>query len=316
MAAAQAADYPVMVSAAAFYRRGRFHAPRFPAVLHVTDLALDSAGFTAMKLWAGQGAQAGMANIYPWSLQDYVSLAQSLPLLNWWAQPDFCCEPEIAADAAERRRRIELTAFSLGCTLQEVQLRQAAELACYADGDEEVDEDVLECARAAIAPPVPVVTGWTVDDYRYSAELLCRTWAPWEAMYACPLIGIGSVCRRDLHHPEYGVLAILDALEGRLPSGSRVHLFGVKGAAIRHLIGHPLVASVDSMAYDVRARVTARERGLANVMAHRIEHMHRWRTKQATHLSCGDDAARARSASSTSRCAAATRCARVRAQQR
>jgi hypothetical protein len=56
-----------------------------------------------------------------------------------------------------------------------------------------------------------------------------------------------------------------------------VHLFGVKSTALALLADHPRVASVDSMAWDVQARV---ERRTGRDMAFRIGHMEAWAEKQ------------------------------------
>lgn len=88
--------FPVMVSANAFWdaEKGCFRVPE-ATDLSELDVALDSAGFTAMKLWKAKGQQPGMAGIFPWSYEQYVELA-SLLSPSWWSQPDLCCEPEIA----------------------------------------------------------------------------------------------------------------------------------------------------------------------------------------------------------------------------
>lgn len=278
MAEANNSGYPVMVSAAAFWRNGKLR----PADLmrggeiFMADLALDSAGFTAMSGWARKGPQAGMSQIYPWSLQDQVDLVESLgSSCSWWSQSDFCCEPEIAGDAAERRRRIELTARSLSYTLQEVQLREVLAERQFAN------ERNAACRRRlvlnnSVRPPVPVLQGWTADDYRYSADLLAEAWAPWKGLYTCSLIGIGSVCRRSLHDKHSGILAVLRAIEGRIPEGAKLHAFGVKGEALSALSGHPLLASADSMAYDFAARMSAAKHRRSNTMQQRVQAMHAW----------------------------------------
>lgn len=93
------------------------------------------------------------------------------------------------------------------------------------------------------------------------------------------LIGIGSVCRRPLHHPTHGLYAILRALDGRLPAGAKAHLFGVKGAGVAGFKGLPWVASADSMAYDFTERVNAHRRGESNTIEARAQAMSRWMGK-------------------------------------
>ncbi len=62
------------------------------------DLALDSGGFVAMQKYGG----------YRWSAVQYAALAKILQP-TWWAQMDFCCEPELAAGAAQVASRIDRT---------------------------------------------------------------------------------------------------------------------------------------------------------------------------------------------------------------
>ena len=95
-----------------------------------------------------------------------------------------------------------------------------------------------------------------------------------------PLVGVGSVCRRNVSGRD-GLLAILEALDASLPPRTRLHLFGVKGSAIRRLAGHPRVHSVDSMAWDLNARYAARS---PNDLTHRIARMRSWYGRQVEAL--------------------------------
>jgi len=90
-------------------------------------------------------------------------------------------------------------------------------------------------------------------------------------------VGLGSVCRRPVDGPT-GILSILDAVDAVLPPGVRLHLFGVKSAALALLSKHPRVASADSMAWDMQARA---ERRTGRDMGFRIGHMQAWMGRQA-----------------------------------
>lgn len=247
-------NYPAMVSASAFWRAGKFIIPAASDV-HELDFALDSAGYTAMKLWQAKGRQAGIGGVFPWSYEQYIELALTVGAA-WWSQPDLCCEPEIARNQEEIDYRIRATATFLEGSLQIVDAWSAQ-------------------FGAPLARPVPIIQGWTASDYARSLDLMLTVWARWSSTPP-PLIGVGSVCRRHLAHPEHGLLAILGALERQLPHGSRLHLFGVKGSALGELAAFAPVASVDSMAYDFRARMKAREESISNDMAHRAQEMSRW----------------------------------------
>lgn len=259
--------YPVMVSASAFWDR-RNHVFLIPDAsdLYECDMALDSAGFSAMVGWQTRGRQSGLAGVFPWALAQYVELA-SLVSPAWWSAPDLCCEPEVARDSGEVRRRVDATATLLEATLQQVWHWQS--------------QLALQLGPTAVAnlltPPVPILQGWDADDYLYSLEMTLQVWQRWSPWFAPPaLFGIGSVCRRNLEHPRHGLYSLLRALDGRLPAGSRVHLFGVKGRALSEVTKLPWVASADSMAYDFSARVQARDSRQSCDMALRRAHMTRW----------------------------------------
>jgi hypothetical protein len=155
---------------------------------------------------------------YPWSVDEYVGLAASYPWA-WWASMDFCCEPQVAGDREAVLERVRRTADMLPV------VREAAE-------------------RHGAPPPMPVLQGWQVSDY-----LRCAEWSG----DLPDLVGLGSVCRRQVKGPD-GLLAIVDALDQRLATNVRLHLFGVKGPGVHALRGHPRVASIDSMAWDFACR--------------------------------------------------------------
>ena len=259
--------YPVMVSAASFWdqRAGAFRIPDATNLMDL-DFAIDSAGFSAMSNWKKKGKQAGMAGVYPWGLTDYCRLA-ALMRPSWWAVPDMCTEPEIADNQAEIDYRIDATATLLEATLRVVYSWQK-QLARSTDA---------EVVASMVTPPVPVVQGRKIQDYRRSLELTLSVWERWRPWLAAPtLIGVGSVCRRDLHDKQSGLYAIVAALEAHLPPGTKMHLFGIKGASLSRLKLNPAVASTDSMAYDFGARVEARRSGHSNSMAHRSAAMSAW----------------------------------------
>ncbi|WP_432263371.1 DUF7221 family queuine tRNA-ribosyltransferase-like protein [Cupriavidus sp. TMH.W2] len=267
--------FPVMVSANAFWQPAT-QSFQFPQATDLSELdfAMDSAGYTAMKMWQAKGTQRGMAGVFPWTYEQYIEFA-TLCGASWWSQPDLCCEPEIAHNQEEIDFRINATA-----TLLEGVLRVLYEWQ---------NQLAKTCSASVVAsmlrPPVPVVQGWSVSDYERSLDLLNAVWERWQPWLAAPaLIGVGSVCRRNLKHPKHGLFAVLAALEGKLPKGSRLHLFGVKGAALSEVKMLDWVASVDSMAYDFGARIKARESGISNSIAHRSSEMSRWMSAAANRM--------------------------------
>lgn len=261
--------YPVMVSASAFWHPAS-NSFKIPEATNLTelDMALDSAGYTAMKLWQQKGTQSGMAGVFPWQYGQYIELA-SLMGAAWYSQPDLCCEPQVASNQAEIDYRINATATLLEGTLRVVY-----------DWQNELAKTPWMSARAIanmIRPPTPVIQGWSATDYMRSLDLLVQVWERWQPWLAMPsLIGVGSVCRRSLKHPTHGLLAILAALEGNIPAGSKLHLFGVKGTCLSDLKMLDWIASADSMAYDLGARMKALKAGHSNSMEHRSEEMTQW----------------------------------------
>lgn len=262
-------SFPSMVSASAFWN-GAANKFQFPQATNLSEVnfALDSAGFSAMRLWQMKGKQNGIAGIFPWTYSQYVELA-GISGANWWSQPDLCCEPEIARNQQEIDYRIDATATLLEGTLRVV----------YAWQNELAKTCNANTVSNLLKPPVPVIQGWTASDYLRSLDLLQSVWERWEPWLAPPaLIGIGSVCRRNLHHPVHGLYAILDALEGKLPKGSRLHCFGAKGECLSRLKMLDWVASSDSMAFDLISRIKSHREGVSNTISRRSEEMTRWMT--------------------------------------
>ncbi len=237
-----------LISAGSMFRDGKF--TPMGAAAWETNASLDSAGFTAM-----------LAGGYKWSVADYVEFVVTnsgdgcMPFpWSWWSAMDYCCEQEIAGDRAEVERRIALTVDSYKETYDEMEWWR--------------DEGVTD-----VPDPMPILQGRTADDYARCAVELAKVCRDGELP---ALVGVGSVCRRGLHGPE-GLLTVLDRLDRVLPADVRLHLFGVKGELLSHLSRYgDRIASVDSMAWDTRARKTAHEAGISNTVAHRAAHMVRW----------------------------------------
>lgn len=165
---------------------------------------------------------------FRFSVEQYAQLAAEMSP-QWWAQMDLCCEPEVAADRAEVFRRIDATAANLReCRAQAIQ--------------------------AGAKQPLIVLQGWQPSDYT-SGPAFDDPGFQWPE-----IVGVGSVCRRSLHGSA-GLLAVLRALDARLPGHVRVHLFGVKSQAVEKLRWHPRIASVDSMAWSYAARQDCRKAG-------------------------------------------------------
>lgn len=208
--AARELGAPILVSANSLWddRRQRFGGFE---CYRDHDVALDSGGFVAMKRYGG----------YRWTVEAYTALAKALRP-SWWAQMDFCCEPEIAASHSEIVARIGKTAKHLRAC------QAAAEL-------------------SGIPGPMPVLQGWQPEDYCNGPIFDSNKWPD--------LVGVGSVCRRAVNGSD-GIMAVVSAIDSAIPKHVKLHLFGVKSAALEKLHQNfpDRIASVDSMAWNVQCR--------------------------------------------------------------
>lgn len=105
-------------------------------------------------------------------------------------------------------------------------------------------DNLLELrALAPDLPWTPVVQGWTLGDYLDCLDLYDKAGVD---LRAEPLVGVGSVCRRqDTMHAGLIFLCLAD-------EGLRLHGFGVKIEGVR-LHGH-MLTSADSMAWSEHAK--------------------------------------------------------------
>ena len=137
--------------------------------------------------------------------------------LAWAAPQDWMCEPFITART--------------GFTVAEHQRRTVANFLTLRS----LSPDL---------PIVPVLQGWTITDYLHCADLYERAGIN---LAAEPLVGLGSVCRRQATTAVHTLITVLHER-----GITRLHGFGFK---IQGLIqcGH-LLASADSMAWSYAAR--------------------------------------------------------------
>lgn len=190
---------------------------------------------------------------FPWTIADYVALAAAHPFL-WWASADYCVEPEIAGDREEVTDRISRT------------IRANRDCRRLAD-----DHGIANAM-------MPVIQGRTPSDYERCADALSGIIGP------SGLLGVGSMCRRDIHGPE-GLIAVIDHLDRVRPAGVRLHAFGVKGTALPFLLPYShRVASIDSQAYGVAARRAAIGRAVPKTDVLVADHLERWVGAQRARL--------------------------------
>lgn len=165
---------PVLLPASSWARYG-LKAPRVPA--HITQLAADSGGFVASRIWGE----------YRYSLEQYVTWLRAFRPL-WAATMDYCCEPELAVVTEQRQRRTTENAYQAWEHFQQLPLAW-----------------------------VPTIQGWLPEDYRRHASQMQSLIEEMRAAYANNRdfrVGVGTLCRRN---DASMVQAILDAIREVLP---------------------------------------------------------------------------------------------------
>jgi len=171
---------------------------------------LDSGGFTQLR---DHGNWTISPDTYVTAVRRY---ADQIGLLQWAAPQDWMCEPWILRKT--------------GLSLREHQYRS-------------VISYIELMLRAPEIPWIPVVQGWELGDYLRHVEMYERMAVPLNAL---PVVGIGSVCRRQ------GTRGAVDVLVRLSEAGVKVHGFGLKATAVRALA--PFLHSSDSLAWSYQAR--------------------------------------------------------------
>lgn len=172
--------------------------------------ALDSGGFTELQMF---GRWTISTEQYAAEVRRFQT---EIGLLEWAAPQDWMCEPHMLAKT--------------GLTVEEHQRRTVANL--------------LELRRLAPDVPwAPVLQGWTLADYLRHVEMYAAAKVD---LRAEPIVGVGSVCRRQGTKEAITIFRALHAL------GLRLHGFGVKTSGISALAQY--LVSADSLAWSFAAR--------------------------------------------------------------
>ena len=210
--------------------------------------ACDSGGFSELQRY-------GRWTVTP---QQYVTRLRryrdEVGNLLWAAPQDWMCEPVIINGGTAGGLRFAGT----GLTVTEHQCRTVANF-----------QQLRELAPDL--PIVPVVQGWTISDYLRCVDLYERAGVD---LTREPLVGLGSVCRRQ-GTTEAG--QIITALHQR--GLRRLHGFGFKTLGLAQY-GHLLI-SADSMAWSLDARRRprlagcTRHKNCANCLRYALT----WRTR-------------------------------------
>lgn len=185
------------------------------------EWAVDSGGFTELQQY---GTWTTTPGEYVTRLRRYTEQAGRLV---WAAPQDWMCEPVIINGGRVGPVTFAGTHLSVG----EHQARTVANYLTLRD-------------LAPDLPIIPVVQGWTTSDYLRCVEAYAAAGVD---LAAEPLVGVGSVCRRQ---DTCGAGDILTALHS--VGVTRLHGFGFKTLGLlAH--GH-LLTSADSLAWSYAAR--------------------------------------------------------------
>lgn len=171
------------------------------------EWALDSGGFTELSM---HGAWRTSESEY---IEAVCRYEQEIGNLAWAAPMDWMCEPHIVQNT--------------GLSVREHQERTVANYLTLGEQ----------------GPFIPVLQGWRLEDYEHCVALYHSAGVALETL---PLVGVGSVCRRQ----RTGEIAMI--MRTLAAGGLRLHGFGVKKRGLARY--GAALASADSMAWSYAAR--------------------------------------------------------------
>lgn len=176
----------------------------------LTDWALDSGGFTELSL---HGQWLTTRDAYVSAARRYRS---EIGRMQWAAPQDWMCEPWIIAKT--------------GLTVVDHQRRTV--------------ESVMGLRQQAPDVPwIPVLQGWRINDYARHVAMYGDAGID---LTTEPVVGLGSVCRRQATTEIGEIVEMLEA------TGLRLHGFGVKKAGVETY--GMLLNSADSLAWSYAGR--------------------------------------------------------------
>lgn len=175
-----------------------------------TAWALDSGGFSELLI---HGQWVTSASEYAREVRRF---SDEVGQLQWAAIQDWMCEPAMLKKS--------------GLCVEEHQRRTIDNY-----------ERLLDLAPEL--PWVPVLQGWSIGDYWEHQEAYE---ARGHNLATLPLVGIGSVCRRQ------GTTSAGAVIHSLWRDGLRLHGFGFKASGLRG--SHDALHSADSMAWSLNAR--------------------------------------------------------------
>jgi hypothetical protein len=187
----------------------------------VAPWALDSGGFTELQSF-------GRWTVGP---REYIARVRryrdEVGALQWAAPQDWMCEPIVISGGQLGRLKFAGTHLSV----TEHQRRTVANLVQLRESAPDV-------------PFIPVLQGYTLPEYLRCTDLYAAAGID---LTAEPLVGLGSVCRRQATGEIHAIVTAL-----REHGITRLHGFGVKTLGLERY-GH-LLSSADSLAWSLDAR--------------------------------------------------------------
>ncbi len=181
--------------------------------------AMDSGAFTQIQRggWTEEPAEY---------VDRAYSLADRVGGVDWIAPQDWMCEPEALS--------------ATGLTVEEHQLRTVLN---YLELKENDERDWI----------IPVLQGWAPGQHERCLELYSSHGV---SLRKLPLVGVGTICRRQDTHEIERIIRTLHQ------EGLKLHGFGVKVGGLRRY--GRLLESADSMAWSYAAYMdwTHRHKGL------------------------------------------------------
>ncbi|SHN48191.1 DUF7221 family queuine tRNA-ribosyltransferase-like protein [Cryptosporangium aurantiacum] len=211
------AGVPLFVSHRRLARRRTF--PRA-----IAEWALDSGGFSELSLY-GEWRTSPAAYVAAVRRYD-----DEIGMLGWAAPQDWMCEPVM----------LERT----GLTVAEHQRRTVENYVVLRDLWAGSDESPDLARTPECCPFMPVLQGWTADDYLRCAEMYD---AAGVTLSHHPIVGIGSVCRRQA---TTEIRDVISRVKAELDVD--LHGFGVKTDGLA--VYGPDLRAADSMAWSYAAR--------------------------------------------------------------
>ena len=196
-------DIPMMVSR----RVLNYRTPRSHSRV---DWVLDSGGFTELQL------HGGWHNVTPDQYVEEIEAFATLGRLQWASPQDWMCEPHM----------VDRTGLSVAAH-QELTISNFLDLS----------------ARQTAAPIIPVLQGWTHDDYLKHVDDYLTAGVD---LTTFDTVGLGSVCRRQSTDEIAEIVSDLASL------GLRLHGYGMKRLAFTKVGEH--LHSADSMAWSYAGR--------------------------------------------------------------